>query len=435
MCLSTKKMVIRHRRSYRVFLILKEIFTVCSFLYLLVLVLSSICQKLHGFGDSGTENVTSECVEKSRENEATDNYKHKTHTTRLEELFRDTVKEYLMSYRQHYKPILKNTKKSLVEKSRYKIHPGISPPKCNNNNINANSLLILIHSAPANIKRRLSIRYSWGMPGNTRSLYKTRSNNNNNVGTAESLSFRYLFVVGKAREPRIASMILKEMEEFDDILYLDFQDNYRNLTLKTLLSLSWVSENCRSDFILKTDDDCYVNVDNVLEFLAKHQNNKFLSKNLYTGRVQWTMPAIRDTSSKFYVPNDVYDKLLLPPYVSGGGYFFSGRLIEALLEANSRVKPIPNEDAHIGLLMKNIGVKPVDNWRILPFIYCNESVWVRPTCDFVDPFVIHGVENYGQLWVHYHVTVLKGIPGVCKQSRRTRKNAKPLLYCPVNLEM
>ena len=43
--------------------------------------------------------------------------------------------------------------------------------------------------------------------------------------------------------------------------FLAFQDSYHNLTLKTVMGLKWMSIFCpHAKFILKTDDDIYVNV-------------------------------------------------------------------------------------------------------------------------------------------------------------------------------
>ena len=42
---------------------------------------------------------------------------------------------------------------------------------------------------------------------------------------------------------------------------MSFQDSYHNLTLKTVMGLKWTSIFCpHAQFILKTDDDIYVNV-------------------------------------------------------------------------------------------------------------------------------------------------------------------------------
>ena len=144
------------------------------------------------------------------------------------------------------------------------------------------------------------------------------------------------------------------------------------------------------------------------------------------------MPAIRDNSSKFYVPESDYAGFMLPPYASGGGYLFSGDLIPKLVSVSKHRKIIPNEDANTGLLMNDLNVTPVENSHILPYIYCNESIWIRPTCDFVNPYVIHGVQNYAQLWLHYNVKILRHMKGICEQSMKYRKHLNPPLYCPID---
>lgn len=362
-----------------------------------------------------------------------------TRFAEIENDFIGVVKEYFNAY-EEYKKILqiskRNNNKAWVTNEET-IKLPILPSSCEKNNF----LLILIHSAPSNIEQRLAIRYGWGMTGNTKN-YESSDYTKQLLGLSHSVSFRYVFVVGRNNNDKNAStdsLLRQEAQDFDDILYLDLEDNYHTLVLKTLQSLNWASENCKSEFILKTDDDCFVNTRAILKFLKKQKEiarTKPKYRILYTGRVQWTMPAIRDSSSKFFVPYDIYPDLLLPPYVSGGGYLFSGHLLPSLLEINRRVKTIPNEDSHIGYLMKKIGVKPVENYQFLPYIYCNVSIWERPPCDFVKPFVIHGVQNYGQLWMYYHVILLSNTRGVCKQSNRVRKHVTKIpLYCPVNLEM
>ena len=55
-----------------------------------------------------------------------------------------------------------------------------------------------------------------------------------------------------------------------DIFLLDFEDNYRNLTLKTMLSLRWALDECQKfKYVLKTDDDMIVNFDVLIRQLVK----------------------------------------------------------------------------------------------------------------------------------------------------------------------
>lgn len=67
-------------------------------------------------------------------------------------------------------------------------------------------------------------------------------------------------------------------------------DFYRNLSLKVAGLLNWLNANCfKVEFVLKVDDDVYVNVRNLAHFLeAHHQSNQSIfgsgAGNLFPAR-------------------------------------------------------------------------------------------------------------------------------------------------------
>jgi len=61
-----------------------------------------------------------------------------------------------------------------------------------------------------------------------------------------------------------------EKHLYDDLIVANFMDSYDNLTLKTMSALEWVDTYCnQSEFVLKTDDDMFINVPNLLSFIDK----------------------------------------------------------------------------------------------------------------------------------------------------------------------
>ena len=56
------------------------------------------------------------------------------------------------------------------------------------------------------------------------------------------------------------------------ILYniqVDFEDSYRNLTAKAMSALAWIGRYCnQTRYVLKTDDDAYVNMRALLKHLG-----------------------------------------------------------------------------------------------------------------------------------------------------------------------
>ncbi|NXX76872.1 B3GT4 galactosyltransferase, partial [Urocolius indicus] len=91
----------------------------------------------------------------------------------------------------------------------------------------------------------------------------------------------------------------EEASRYRDLLQGAFADTYGNLNLKTLLLLRWAAARCPSvPFLLKADDDVFVNIPALVSFLASHPNPRLL----YLGRVHWRVSPNRDPRSPHHVP-------------------------------------------------------------------------------------------------------------------------------------
>ena len=82
-------------------------------------------------------------------------------------------------------------------------------------------LLILIFTMHNNIIQRNALRDTW----------LTHSKNN-------SANVRYVFLLGKAQNSKLEKSLIKESEQFGDIIQENFVDVYRNLTFKTIMGLN-----------------------------------------------------------------------------------------------------------------------------------------------------------------------------------------------------
>jgi len=77
-------------------------------------------------------------------------------------------------------------------------------------------------------------------------------------------------IAGSTDNETILEGIETEKHLYDDLIVANFQDSYDNLTLKTMSSLEWMDAYCnQSEYILKTDDDMFINVPNLLSFIDK----------------------------------------------------------------------------------------------------------------------------------------------------------------------
>ena len=186
-----------------------------------------------------------------------------------------------------------------------------------------------------------------------------------------------------------------------------------------LLSLKWpLDQKCEATYILKTDEDCFVNVGNLLNWLRDYHlaNGTY---PLYAGRVQSDMEVIRDNESRNYVSEKDHPAEIFQPYVSGGGYVFSGSLLPSLAEISQRSPLFANEDALLGSLMYRIGVQPTDNNKFLPSILCelifniDTGFQEKHVCALSRQIVLHGVQNKHQLEMHFNSALLNYFPSLC----------------------
>ena len=202
---------------------------------------------------------------------------------------------------------------------------------------------------------------------------------------------------------------------YGDVLLGDFPDNYRHLSLKMLLGIRWPRRHCQAKYVLKTDEDCYVNIVSLMLWLSEYHNH-YSSQPLYTGKVQRNMDVVRTMTHRYYVSRTEHPNKYYKPYVSGGGYLFSGHLLNKLYKVSRKTPIFPVEDALFGRLMDILGVPPTNDRRFLPFVACensHETLFQRPMCHFKKPFVIHGVSDTQQIYMHYNVLIMTFVPTVC----------------------
>ena len=113
-----------------------------------------------------------------------------------------------------------------------------------------------------------------------------------------------------------------------DILQGSFVDSYRNMTLKTLNILTWYVKQCdRIPVLLKTDDDMYINTENLYKFASKlgveDPFEDLMDNNWITGFLHKNAKPFRDPDHKYYVPEQLYPGKIYPNFVTGTCYLVS----------------------------------------------------------------------------------------------------------------
>ena len=153
-------------------------------------------------------------------------------------------------------------------------------------------LTILVTSSPANFEQRNAIRSSWGK------LHHSDKNQDLFKGVLGSYEphhvVKTVFLLGRSSSDEIQALVNREMDLYNDIIFGEFEDNYKNLVYKTRLGLTWVYSNCSSSYVLKTDDDVFINVWQLVRWLARSEENNF-----YTGWCNYRSKVSRNKLSKW----------------------------------------------------------------------------------------------------------------------------------------
>ncbi|KAM4687169.1 beta-1,3-galactosyltransferase 5-like [Rhinophrynus dorsalis] len=199
-------------------------------------------------------------------------------------------------------------------------------------------VLILVTSHPGHIEQRKAIRKTWAAPSKV-----------------ASYSWQVVFLIGRTMDVELDWHIHKEQVAHFDILTGNYLDTYRNLTLKVMHGIKWAADKCQPQYILKTDDDCFVNTEKLPAFLSHHNTAK---TGLYVGSAfPWEKRmVIRDPASKWYVSYQDYNLDRYPPYASGIGYILSLDAARAVLRMAQDTAPLPIEDAYMGILAEKAGL-------------------------------------------------------------------------------
>ena len=144
-----------------------------------------------------------------------------------------------------------------------------------------------------------------------------------------------------------------EARLLNDLVIEDFQDSYDNLTLKTTFLLKVLTGQCsQAQFILKADDDVFVNPERLWKMISDTQlstvkiNNTDLHYALI-GKKQTNIRPFRDKTNKWYLPAQIYSSDVFPPYLQGLAYVLTGSLLGALYSCALTTPVLPIEDVFL----------------------------------------------------------------------------------------
>ena len=122
------------------------------------------------------------------------------------------------------------------------------------------------------------------------------------------------FLVGRSTEETLTGNIYAEAAIYRDIMIEDIQESFYKLSYKVMIGLTWAHYKFRYDFILKCDDDVFIQVDRMLNLLTTAQKHEG-----YFGQVMVDQPVMRD--GKYGLTKEEHGNKYFAPYCSGGGFY------------------------------------------------------------------------------------------------------------------
>ncbi|KAM3876849.1 beta-1,3-galactosyltransferase 2-like [Diretmus argenteus] len=203
-------------------------------------------------------------------------------------------------------------------------------------------LVLVVPVAPHNREHRDTVRSTWG--GERLVL-----------GKVVNLFFLLGLHTGEGAE-QIQQQLQQESREHQDLIQSDFLDCYKNLTIKTMVMLEWLDAHCSgASYAMKIDSDMFLNVHNLVNMLLRAPKDKFM-----TGLVETRAAVLRDPTSKWYLPAQLFPAAQYPRYALGLGYVLSLDLPRKLVEASRHVRAVYIEDVYLGLCMRYLKIPPTD---------------------------------------------------------------------------
>lgn len=197
-------------------------------------------------------------------------------------------------------------------------------------------LLILVSSAPAYYERRRAIRQTWA----TDSAIKTR--------------WKTVFLLGKSRAKNHSELLLREQAFYGDMIRADYYEHYWNQTLKIEMGFEWAARYCSFTFLLKADDDVFINPPAVIAVLNRTTTPR---QKLYMGYV-YRNPVVQRTG-KWSLRQEEYNGTHYPDFCAGPGYILSLDVVHSFVSIFGRIPKFKFDDVYVGMLAEKIGLRAI----------------------------------------------------------------------------
>merc|ERR1712126_364006 len=237
------------------------------------------------------------------------------------------------------------------------------------------NVVVVVCSSVKNFAARTTIRSSWAQDQHKLD------------------GVRVVFLLGEDKQGRFADSIKSEAVKHGDIIQESFVDIYSNLTIKSLMLLKWSTGfynggNAVADYVFKADDDCYVNLPQLVSLTYELKSRKSKMPVLM-GNVYYNPPVVRDSGSKWYSPWYMFNGTRYPTYLHGASYLIELATAVKLLAMAINSPVFHMEDVYLtGILAEKVKIQRENRWGLLMFRAVG-----RDYVTFCQVISIHNVEH------------------------------------------
>ena len=166
----------------------------------------------------------------------------------------------------------------------------------------------------------------------------------------KDLKWKVVFVLGKSGSDN-DKRNSQEAREHNDMIIGDVDDNYINNIIKFYMGQLWAST-LQPKFTKKTDDDVYVRVPGVIEYLVKGN----ITRPFYGGVNYLKKPVLRTPGGKWSISRKYYAGNVFPTFNGGSFIILSTDLLNRLFNYVHHRKPFHTDDAYLGVAMNDLNV-------------------------------------------------------------------------------
>ncbi|KAA8530373.1 hypothetical protein F0562_005082 [Nyssa sinensis] len=197
------------------------------------------------------------------------------------------------------------------------------------------NLFIGVFSTANNFKRRMAVRRTWMQ-----------------YPAVKSGSVAVRFFVGLHKNQMVNEELWKELQTYGDIQLMPFVDYYSLITWKTLAICTFGTQAVSAKYVMKTDDDSFVRVDEVIASLERAN----VTHGLLYGLINSNARPHRNPDSKWYITQEEWREETYPPWAHGPGYVVSNDIAKAVYKTHGtgHLKMFKLEDVAMGIWIEEM---------------------------------------------------------------------------------